>query len=180
VTGEADFPETLSSEVHGSRLDCYCNTRVSYQVRGVHVTLNVLWDFEAAPGAGDMHLAVVRGSRARVEVRQGKEQNYRPELYVVPESGAESAVRAGLERKVAGLQQDFPGVGLETQPGQFRVTIPEAFRVGHEAHFSQVTRQFLRYLQEPASLPTWEKPNLLAKYRVTTEGVQLARRVGSG
>jgi hypothetical protein len=59
------------------------------------------------------------------------------------------------------------------------VTIPDAFRVGHEAHFGQVARQFLRYLQDPASLPAWEKPNLLAKYRVTTEGIQLARRAGT-
>jgi predicted dehydrogenase len=175
VTGAAAFPESLSPAVHDGRLDYFCNTRVSYQVRGVHVTLDVLWDFEAAPGAGDTHLAVVRGTRSRVEVRQGKEQNYRPEVYIVPEGGADSAVRAALERKVTGLQQELPGVGVETQPGQFRVTFPDTFRVGHEAHFGQVTRQFLSYLKDPASLPAWEKPNMLAKYRVTTEGVQLAR-----
>ena len=179
VTGEPTFPEFLTSAVHDGKLDYYCNTRVSYAVRGVHVALDVLWDFEAAPGAGDTHLAVVRGSRSRVEVRQGKEQNYRPELYVVPESGQEDAVRAALERKVAALQKEFAGVGLREQAGQYQITIPEVFRVGHEAHFGQVTRQFLRYLEDPASLPAWEKPNMLAKYRVTTEGVQLAQRTES-
>src|SRR5262245_6761063 len=92
VTGEAGFPGYLAAAVHDGRLDYYCNTLVSYTVRGVHVKLNVLWDFEAAPGAGDTHLAVVRGSLARVEVRQGKEENYRPELYVVPNGPAEREI----------------------------------------------------------------------------------------
>jgi predicted dehydrogenase len=179
VTGEPAFPDVLAPEVHDGRLAYYCNTTVSYQIRGLHVSLDILWDFEEAPGAGDTHLAVVRGSRSRIEVRQGKEQNYRPELYVVPTGGPEDAVRAGLERKVSVLRQAFAGVGLETTPGEFHVTIPDAFRVGHEAHFGQVARQFLRYLQDPVSLPAWEKPNLLAKYRVTTEGVELASRSGT-
>src|SRR5262249_13379000 len=83
VTGEADFPAALAAALQGDRLDYFCNTRVAYTVCGVHVKLDVLWDYEAAAGAGDTHLAVFRGSRARVEVRQGQEQNYRPELYVV-------------------------------------------------------------------------------------------------
>ncbi len=176
VTGEASFPAELASAVKDGRLDYYCNTQVSYTIRGVHAELNVLWDFEAAPGAGDTHLAVVRGSRARVEVRQDKEEGYRPELYVVPNAaGDRGAIQTALERKVAGLRKDFAGVGLEVQDGRFRVVIPDAYRVGHEAHFGEVARQFLRYLEKPAALPAWEKPNMLAKYRVTTEGVRLAQ-----
>ncbi len=175
VTGEPRFPDYLTGEVRDGGLDYYCNTRVAYSVRGVQVTLNVLWDFEAEPGAGDTHLAVVRGSRARVEVRQGKEENYRPELYVVPDGADRAAVRSALERKVAALQGKYPGVVVQAQPQRLWVTIPDAYRVGHEAHFAEVTRQFLRYLEEPARLPAWEKPNMLAKYRVTTEGVRLAQ-----
>jgi predicted dehydrogenase len=179
VTGEMDFPAALSAEVREGRLDYYCNTRVSYVVRGVHVSLDVLWDYEAVPGAGDTHLAVVRGSRARVEVRQGKEQGYRPELYVMPAKGAAAqSVAAALEKKVAALQGEYPGVGLRSLGGMYQVTIPDGFRVGHEAHFGQVTRQFLRYLEAPSRLPAWEKPNMLAKYRVTTEGVRQAQQAG--
>jgi predicted dehydrogenase len=180
VTGEADFPGSLAAAVRDERLDYYCNTRVSYTVRGLHVGLNVLWEFEAAPGAGDTHRAVVCGSRAAVEVRQGKEENYRPELFVVPARPADSAaVGAALGRKVAALRQEYPGVGVQAQEGCFQVTIPDAFRVGHEAHFGQVTRQFLHYLQDPASVPAWEKANMLAKYRVTTEGVRRAQQSDS-
>jgi predicted dehydrogenase len=180
VTGEAEFPEFLTAEVREGRLDYYCNTRVSYSVRGVHVTLNVLWDLETVPGAGDTHLAVVRGSRARVEVRQGKEENYRPELYVVPADGiAPDAVAAALGRKVAALATSYSGLGVRVLGGMYHVTIPEIFRIGHEAHFGQVARQFLHYLEDPARLPTWERPNMLAKYRVTTEGVRLAQQAGA-
>jgi predicted dehydrogenase len=176
VTGEADFPEDLSSNLKDDRLDYYCNTFVSYAVRGMHTHLNVLWDFEAAAGAGDTHLAVFRGTRSRVEVRQGQEQNYRPELYVIPNAPAESkAVGTAVAAKAANLQKSFLGIGVEDQKERLWITIPEKYRVGHEAHFAQVTTQFLEYLRHPRSLPAWEKPNMLAKYYTTTQGVRTAR-----
>ena len=55
-----------------------------------------------------------------------------------------------------------------------RVTIPDQYRVGHEAHFAQVTKQFFEYLKRPETFPAWENPNMLAKYYVTTKGVELA------
>jgi hypothetical protein len=178
VTGEAEFPPWLAGDVKDGRLHYYCNTQVSYRVRGVHVKLDVLWDYEAAAGAGDTHFAVFRGSRSRVEVRQRKEQNFKPELFVVPNAGERDAVGAALERKVQRLQATHPGVGVRRQGDEFWVTIPDKYRVGHEAHFAEVTHQFLRYLDDPKALPAWEKPNMLAKYFTTTEGVRRARQAG--
>src|SRR5207249_7286403 len=57
VTGEPDFPPFLHDQLQQGQLPYFCNTRVDYTVHGVHVRLNVLWDFEAAAGAGDTHLA---------------------------------------------------------------------------------------------------------------------------
>jgi hypothetical protein len=54
------------------------------------------------------------------------------------------------------------------------VRIPERLRVSHEEHFAQVTRQFFEYLKNPKTLPAWEKPNMLAKYYVSTKGVEMA------
>ena len=177
VTGEADFPEYLSPHLKGDRLEYYCNNRVSYAVRGVHVTLNVLWGFEAEAGAGDTHLAALRGRRSRVEVRQGPEQNYRPELYVVPNTpGDAAAVHAALRRKVEALQARFPGVALGEAAAPWHVSVPDRYRIGHEAHFAEVTNRFLAYLRDPRTLPAWEKPNMLAKYYVTTQGVDLSRK----
>lgn len=47
--------------------------------------------------------------------------------------------------------------------------------VGHEAHFAQVARQFLRDLADPAGVPGYEDARTLARYHVTTHGVALAR-----
>jgi predicted dehydrogenase len=177
VTGEADVPEYLAANVSGDRFDYYCNTRVSYTLRGIHIKLDVLWNYEAPPGAGDTHFAVFRGSKSRVEVRQGKEEKYRPELYVVPNNPQEkSDVLAALKKKVAALQTKFPGVAVEELNDQMRVTIPDRYRVGHEEHFAEVTARFLEYLKNPKSLPSWERSNMLAKYYVTTKGVELSQQ----
>jgi hypothetical protein len=53
------------------------------------------------------------------------------------------------------------------------ITIPDHYRVGHEAHFGQVVADFLKYMESPKSMPAWERPNMLAKYYVTTTGVQM-------
>jgi hypothetical protein len=39
-----------------------------------------------------------------------------------------------------------------------------------------VTNRFLEYLKDPVSMPAWERPNMLAKYYVTTQGLQLSRQ----
>jgi hypothetical protein len=69
----------------------------------------------------------------------------------------------------------YPGIAAEDQGSQFRVTIPDVYRVGHEAHFAQVTRQFFDYWRHPETFPAWENPNMLAKYHVCTKGVELSR-----
>ncbi len=56
----------------------------------------------------------------------------------------------------------------------YQVLIPQEYNVGHEAHFAQVTESFLSYLAA-GRLPGWEVPNMLTKYRITTEALTLAR-----
>ena len=112
-----------------------------------------------------------------VEVRQGAEENYRPELYVVANAAADGGpVRGAVAARVAALHGTYPGLEAQDEGERIRVAIPDRFRTGHEAHFGEVTNLFLKYLRDPASLPAWEKPNMLAKYWVTTRGVELSRR----
>jgi predicted dehydrogenase len=164
--------KAVTGEGRTEPLDCYCNTRVSYQVRGVHVTLDVLWSWEAPAGGGDTHLAIYRGTKSRLEVRQSKKENYRPELFAVT---GDAAVKRALAARVTELQAKYPGIGCEDRGGEVLVTIPDVYRVGHEAHFAQVTNQFLRYLDNPGLLPAWENPNMLAKYATATIGVDRSR-----
>jgi len=175
VTGEPEYPAYLTPHVKGDKLEYFCNNFVAYTLRGVHVQMNVLWDFEGPPPS-DSYMARFRGSKSRVEVRQGKEENFRPEVYVVPNSPAlRTEVLTGLRQKVSSLGAKFEGVGIEERSGEFRLTIPDLHRVGHEAHFAQVTRQYFEYLKNPKALPAWETPYMLAKYYVSTKGVELAR-----
>jgi predicted dehydrogenase len=177
VTATAGFPATLKASVKDGRLEYYCNTLVSYSVRGVHTKLNVIWDWEAEPGSGDTHFAFYKGSRARVEVRQTKADKYVPELYVIPASAdAKAAVLTAVQAKIASLQKAFPGVGVEDKGAEIRVTVPQPLRVGHEAHFAEVTANFLKYLKDRKTLPAWERPNMVAKYFVTTKGTELSRQ----
>jgi hypothetical protein len=177
ITREAQFPAYLSANVKDDQLQLFANTDALYRLRGVHVRLKALWNYEAPSGGGDTHHAIFRGTLSRVEVRQDKEQKYVPELYVVPNNASQKAtVLAGLQKKIGALQSKFPGIAIEDLGAEMRVGIPAKYREGHEAHFAAVTKQFLDYLKNPKSLPAWERANMLAKYYVTTKAVELSRQ----
>ena len=175
VTG-GDVPEALLPKLKDGALEYFCNTLVSYTLRGVRVKLNVVWDWEAPAGAGDTHFASYRGTRARVEVRQGKAEQYRPEVYVVANRAADkAAVLAAVKKKITGFQGTCPGCEVVDLGSEIRIAVPDRLRLGHEDHFAQVTRRFLEYVRDRGTLPAWERPNMLAKYYVTTQGTRLAR-----
>jgi predicted dehydrogenase len=177
VTNAPGFPQDLQSAVVDGRLQYYCNTLVSYTLRGINTTLNVVWDWEPLDAPGDTHYAYYQGTRSRIEVRQTREDGFRPELYVVPTGAAvKPQVLAAVRARVASLQDAFHGISVHERGDEIHVAIPDALRVGHEAHFGQVTTSFLGYLADRGQLPAWERPNMLAKYYVTTEGTRLSRR----
>ena len=176
MTNAPKFPDSLAKAVKDGRLEYFCNTLVSYTLRGVHTKLNVIWDWEAPEGSGDTHFAYYRGTRARVEVRQTKADKFLPELYVIPATPAvKTDVLAAVQAKIKALQAEFPGVTVEDRGAELRVAVPAALRVGHEAHFAQVATKFLEYVRNRAALPAWERPNMAAKYFVTTTGTELSR-----
>lgn len=61
-------------------------------------------------------------------------------------------------------------------PLEIRIAVSPEFRVGHEAHFSQAANRFFECVLAPETQPAWERPNMLAKYIVTTQGVDLGKR----
>jgi predicted neuraminidase/predicted dehydrogenase len=177
VTGDAAFDRSLAPAVKDGKLEYYANTLVSYALRGVHATLNIIWDWEAPPGGGDTHFAFYQGTRARIEVRQTRADRFLPELYAIPASpDLKPQVLAAARAKIAALQQQYPGVGVEERGAEIKITVPDALRVGHEAHFAQVATNFLKYVRDRRSLPAWERPNMIAKYYVTTKGTELSHQ----
>ena len=177
VTGASDFPDFLKGKLSDEGiLPYYSNGEMIYTIKGVHVKLRVTWNFQAPQGGGDTHYSLFRGTKAIVSIRQGKEQNYQPELYVEPAAGASvEQLQACLKKAVAELHRRYPGVALRRQKNSWQVLIPDKYRIGHEAHFQQVTERYLQYLTE-GKLPQWEVPNMITKYYITTGALQIARR----
>ncbi len=176
VTRLPDFPDFLKSKLNENGvLPYYCNGEMIYKIRGIYAKVSVIWNFEAPPGGGDTHFSIMKGSKAHVIIKQGKEENYRPELYVVPAPGADpQALEVALKNAIDKLQDKWPGISLEKQKDRWHVIVPDKYRVGHEAHFAQVTQKYLRFLVE-GKMPDWEVPNMIAKYYTTTTALELAR-----
>lgn len=170
VTNEAEFPAFLASSVNHDKLDYYCNGSMTYALRGVHAKMDVIWNYEAAPGAGDTHVAWFKGTKSRVEIKQATDHT----IHVIPNEASNKAViLAALKTKVAALQSKYPGVAVEEEGEKLKVTFPAKYRDGHEAHFGQVAARFFEYLRDPKKMPAWERANMLAKYYTTTKGLEM-------
>lgn len=176
VTGAADFPASVRPHVHNDVLDYYCDNYIQYKLKGVHVKLDVLWKWEAAPGTGDVYEAAFQGTRSRVELRQNAAGKFVPDVFVVPSPGHEAEIFAALDSALQKLQNQWPGIRAARSATEAHIEIPSKFRVGHEEHFAQVARHFFQYVNDPKSMPAWERGYMLAKYFVSTAGVQMARK----
>ncbi len=175
VTGAKEFPSFLSSYVKDGVLQAPANGEFTYTLKGVHAKVSVTWEFEAPPGAGDTHFSVMRGTKASLTIKQGAEQGYKPVLYVerAPTISAAEHEKA-LRAAIAAVAKTWPGVDLKAEGDDFVVTVPEKYHNGHEAHFTQVTENFLKYLRE-GKLPDWEVPNMLTKYATIMQAYELSR-----
>jgi len=181
ITGLKDFPDYLRNMLNDEgALRDYANGELSYTLRGVHAKVSVIWNFEAPAGTGDTHFSIMRGTNANVIIRQGKEENYRPELYVETTGSAEAeALDAALRKAVKKLEATYPGLGLKRDGNRWQILIPDRHRTDHEAHFGQVMEKFLTFLAA-GKLPRWETPNTIAKYYTTIQALELANAVASG
>ena len=178
VTGVETYPDFLRKDVENDTLKVYCNGDIVYKLKDVFAKVSVIWNYTFPEGGGDTHYSVMKGSKADLVIRQGKEQNYQPELFVEAVKGGDASYEKDLEASMEKISSQYPGVALnKVRNGVWQVLIPSKYRVGHEAHFGQVTEHFLDYLKEGA-LPVWEVPNMLAKYYVTTSALDMAKAKG--
>ncbi|MCH6201256.1 Gfo/Idh/MocA family oxidoreductase [Aquiflexum sp. LQ15W] len=172
VTGKAEFPEFLKKNLKNGNLEVFCNGEMNYTLKGKHAKVSVIWNFEAPEGTGDTHYSMMRGTKANLIIRQGKEENFKPTLYVALLQGQDQV----LENAIAStLQTKYPGLGLQKQEnGEYLILIPDSYHIGHEAHFGQVTEKFLEYY-ESGKMPEWEVPNMIVKYFTTTKALEMAK-----
>jgi predicted dehydrogenase len=176
VTGEEAFPGFLDDYIVEDTLRAIANSAIEYTVKGIHARVSVEWAFQAPEGAGDTHYSIMRGNTCDLVIRQGEEENYRPELYIRAGEGITTDVlQARLELYLKEtLGEHYPGIAFEiVDEGLWRVNIPNKYRKGHEAHFAQVTKKFLGDMED-GKLPEWEVEQMLATYYTTTRAVKLA------
>ena len=176
VTGTEAYPDFLKKDVENDTLKIYCNGDILYKIKGVTAKVSVIWNYTFPKGGGDTHFSVMKGSKSDLVIRQGKEQNYQPELFVEAVKGVDlAAYEKDLTASMEKVSAKYPGVALnKISDSVWQIEIPAKYRVGHEAHFGQVTEHFLQYLKD-GKLPEWEVPNMLAKYYTTTSALDMAK-----
>lgn len=175
VTGLDSYPSYLLKDVDSDTLKVYSNGEINYTLKGVHARVSVTWNFEAPEGTGDTHYSVMRGTHCNLVIRQGEAQGYQPALYIETDGGDPPVDFAEtLAKGIIDLALKYPGIALEKLgEGSWQLLIPDSYKVGHEAHFGQVTRKFLDYLST-GTIPDWEIPDMIVKYYTTTEGMKKA------
>ena len=175
VTGLKEYPDYLRKDVDGKGvLGVYANGEINYEIRGINARVSVIWNFEAPPGTGDTHFSVMKGSKANLIIRQGKEENFRPVLYIEPVSEDDTSFESDLNTALAKVQANYPGVEVERKGGVWMVVVPDEYHNGHEAHFGQVAEKYLEYLLNN-NMPEWEVPNMITKYYITTRALDIAK-----
>ncbi len=172
ITGLDSYPNYLEKDKIENDLHVYCNGEMNYTIKGKHAKVSVIWNYRAPEGTGDTHQSIMRGTKSDLVIKQGAEENFIPTLYVNSKIGG--SFEADLNFTMTELQSEFPGIKAKKMSDSvWKILIPNVLKIGHEAHFGQVTNNFLKYFKE-GMLPDWEIPNMKAKYYTTIEAYKLA------
>jgi hypothetical protein len=170
------FPDFLQRYLNDSKLEVFGNGKINYQVKGQHVSVAVLWNFEAPPGGGDTYNGLIKGTNASVEIVQDGSVDYIKQLFIVKKPGVDARVfEDKLNEAVTELQKSYPYLSTrEVSSGRYQIVVPVEFRKGHEDYFGMVAQKYFGFLIN-RDMPLWEISNTLAKYYVTTTALEMAR-----
>jgi predicted dehydrogenase len=175
VTQLNEFPGYLQKDMVDNTLKVNSNGEINYTLKGIHAKVSVIWNFEAPEGTGDTHYSIMRGTKCDLIIKQGAEESYKPQLYIELNNNSDGMEFTGaLYNAVQGLTSKYPGISLEKlNDTQWKLNIPDEFKIGHEAHFGQVAKKYLQFLID-GKMPDWEVPNMIVKYYTTTEALKVA------
>ena len=174
ITKKDAFPDFLRKYVKDdSILQTQADGEINYMLKNIHAKVTARWEYKAPEGSGDTHYSILKGTKAALEIKQGKEEGFQPTLYIIPVEKQENQFVSALKKAVEKLDMAYPGISIEKNGEGWKVVIPQKYKVGHEAHFGQVMTRYLQYLKEK-KLPDWEVPDMLAKYYTSTKALQVA------
>ncbi len=175
ITQLSEYPDYLKVYIKNDKLNVYSNGEMNYTINGVHARVKIDWKFQAPEGSSDTFYSIIRGTKSNIIIRQDAEQNSQAKLYIEPEKkSAYNELKTLIKKAIYDMQISFPGIKTEESKGQWHIIIPDKYRIGHEAHFAQTAKRYLRYLAGE-NLPPWEVPNMIAKYYTTTQALEMVK-----
>ena len=177
ITNEDHYPGFLKKYTKGdSILLTHGNGAIDYTIKGIHSRITAKWTYDAPEGAGDTYYALLRGTKAHLEIKQGAEENWKATLYVWPNDPKDTTdLSQALTNAIKDINKDMPGVIAERYKTGWKVIIPGEYDKGHESHFADVMKRYLQYFKD-GKLPDWEVPCMIAKYYTTTKALEMAKQ----
>ena len=79
-----------------------------------------------------------------------------------------------LANRINTMQTREKGLELAEEQDGWHIIVPDNLQTGHESHFAEVVKRYLKYLQQ-GKIPAWETSFIKAKYYTTTEALKKAR-----
>jgi len=175
LTKLSEIPSYLKPTTNANNeISVLSNGEFNYTIKGVHAKVSVIWNYKAPAGTGDTHYSIMRGTKANLIIRQGAEQQYKPTLYIEPLVASVDFDKTA-QQIITTISEQYKGVSLKKNEKGYEVIVPESFKEGHESHFARVTEKYLDYLLNH-NMPSWEVPNMLAKYYTTTQAQKMAAK----
>jgi predicted dehydrogenase len=175
MTGLPEVPDDLAHLRNGDELTYHGNGSALVRIRDRFVRLTTRWEVAATGPNGDTHLASAHGSKSTITIRHEPAFGPGPQVFVTPAPGEMARVLSAVQDVCRTWSNRCPGYVAIDLGERIHIPIPASERTGHEAHFADVMGDFVGFFRERSSLPAWEKPNLLAKYFITTQSVARAR-----
>ena len=175
-TGLKTWPEFLKKDVDKDNvLQCKANGEFTYALKGVYAKVSVEWHFMPPAGTGDTHYSLMRGTKAEIVIRQGKDEGFKPKVYVLPRKGQDkAALEKALGAAVAEFNKTYPGVAFKPHGEGWIMEVPQKYEIGHEAHFSQVMQMYLGWMKK-GEQPADYIPNMIVKYYTLSEAWKASR-----